>query len=490
MLVYSSKDCLVDIIPVVLCGGSGTRLWPLSRRDFPKQFHAMLGEHTLFQQALLRARLLSDHPPVVVTADAYRFLVKDQAAALGVPLHAVLLEPEAKNTAPAIAMAAMVALEHSPSARLFVMSADHYFGSMQPFERMRSLLPKLSLDDYLVTFGIAPKHASTDYGYIQVGQALSHGLHQVAAFIEKPALQQAQAYVQSVDYLWNSGMFAFGAALFLSELKQYQPQIYDHCKEAWQQHTMQFDCIQWSATVWASCPADSIDYAVMEHSKHVAVLPLSVAWSDVGSWPGLQQVLPADANGNAVTGDVSLHESRGNLVFAKHRMVTTVGVSDHVVVETADAVLVMHRDHASHMKDCVHGMLQEGREQVLHHSLVHRPWGSYEVLTELPGYKVKHIVVKPGESLSLQRHKRRSEHWVVVRGQADVVVAERSYLLSAGESIDIPVATLHQLSNQSDENIELIEVQLGAYLGEDDIERLHDRYGRVAIDEPCKEDVA
>lgn len=480
----------MDLIPVILCGGSGTRLWPLSRHDFPKQFHVISGEHTLFQQSLLRAQALSDHPPMVVTAENYRFLVKAQAEQVGVSLHAILLEPVAKNTAPAVALAALAAQAKSQQARLFVMSADHYFSSLQPFEQLRSLLSTNPLSDCLLTFGIKPSHPNTGYGYIELGDSMGHGMHHVARFIEKPPLDQAETFVASDRYLWNSGMFAFSAAFYLSELARYQPAMHRHCTEAWQQHSVAFGCTLFPADVLNACPSDSIDYAVLEHSEHIAVMPLSVEWSDVGSWLGLQQVLPADADGNTAVGAVRLHGSQNNVVFAKHRSVTTVGLKEHVVVETADSVLVMHKDHAPALKAVVQGLLEQGDDQALRHDVVHRPWGSYEVLTEFPGYKVKRIIVKSGESLSLQRHQKRSEHWVVVKGEANVVVADKKCVLTAGESIDIPVTCVHQLSNQGDEDIELIEVQLGDYLGEDDIERLHDVYGRVAPEQVNTEEMA
>ena len=470
----------MTILPVVLSGGSGTRLWPLSRSGYPKQFLALTSEHSLFQETLKRLDgLHSALPPLVVCNDEHRFLVAEQAQAIRIGLSAILLEPAAKNTAPAIALAALKARESDQDPLLLVLPSDHVFADTAAFHAAVQVAAQVAEAGNLVTFGIVPGHPETGYGYIQSGEALAPGGMKVQCFVEKPDRDTAQRYLDAGDYFWNSGMFLFRASLYLEELGKFQPAMLAACTEALVAARNDLDFCRIDATAFSRCPSDSIDYAVMEKTSRAAVVPLDAGWNDVGAWPAVWEVVPHDQNKNASHGDVLLEESHGNYVHAKSRLVCLLGVDNLTVIETPDVVLVAHHERAQDVKKLVDHLKTHNRSEATLHRQVFRPWGSYDSIDEGHRFKVKRITVKPGEKLSLQMHHHRAEHWVVVSGTAKVRIGEQEQLVTENESVFIPIGGVHSLENPGKMLLELIEVQTGPYLGEDDIVRLEDRYGRL-----------
>lgn len=469
------------LYPVILSGGSGTRLWPRSRNNTPKQFLSMIGDETLFQATALRVSALHDAAPVLtVCADDHRFMVGEQLQAIGVHSGGILLEPVARNTAPAIALAALHVQEQDSSGVLLVLPADHLIKDEPAFHSaINAGLPQASLGA-LVTFGIRPDGPVTGYGYIRMGDALNERTYAISAFVEKPDETLARHYLASGQYLWNSGMFLFRADAYLQALKLHAPAILDAAKAAYLGSSRDLDFIRVDADAFAASPNDSIDYAVMEHATHAAVVPVDCGWSDVGSWSSLWEVAERDADGNVQLGDtLAIDTGDSYIQAADDRLVAALGVRDLVIVDTADAVLVAHRDRVQDVKVLVDRLKAEGRTEHLHHRKVYRPWGSYDSLAIGPGFQAKRIVVKPGAALSLQRHQRRAEHWIVVSGTAEVTCDERVFDLSENQSTYIPLGSKHRLRNTTDKPVELIEVQSGDYLGEDDIERFDDVYGRA-----------
>lgn len=469
------------LYPVILSGGSGTRLWPRSRNNTPKQFLSMIGDETLFQATALRVSALHDAAPVLtVCADDHRFMVGEQLQAIGVHSGGILLEPVARNTAPAIALAALHVQEQDSSGVLLVLPADHLIKDEPAFHSaINAGLPQASLGA-LVTFGIRPDGPVTGYGYIRMGDALNERTYAISAFVEKPDETLARHYLASGQYLWNSGMFLFRADAYLQALKLHAPAILDAAKAAYLGSSRDLDFIRVDADAFAASPNDSIDYAVMEHATHAAVVPVDCGWSDVGSWSSLWEVAERDAEGNVQLGDtLAIDTGDSYIQAADDRLVAALGVRDLVIVDTADAVLVAHRDRVQDVKVLVDRLKAEGRTEHLHHRKVYRPWGSYDSLAIGPGFQAKRIVVKPGAALSLQRHQRRAEHWIVVSGTAEVTCDERVFDLSENQSTYIPLGSKHRLRNTTDKPVELIEVQSGDYLGEDDIERFDDVYGRA-----------
>lgn len=469
------------IVPVILAGGTGTRLWPLSRGGFPKQFHRLLGEHTLFQSTVLRARQLrAVHEPAVICSDQHRFIVAEQLREIGIDDATVILEPEGRNTAAAATIASLFALDrHGDEATLFLMSADHAVGDIAAFSSAAEEAASVAASGRIVTFGITPTRPDTGFGYLKQGAALPQGGFAVDAFVEKPQREIAQRYFSEGGYFWNGGLFLYPAALFLQEIERHEPDMATHCRQALNQATRDLDFIRLEAGAFCAARADSIDYAIMEKTDKAALVPMDAGWDDVGAWSFMRE-LPADEHGNVTQGDVLLEDSQNNLVHADSRLVATLGVSDHVVVETSDAVMIAPVSRVQDVKKLVSRLQDTGRAEAELHARIARPWGSYETIADGQRFQVKRIVVKPGAQLSLQMHHHRAEHWIVVRGTARVTRETESFLLSENESTFIPLGTRHRLENPGHLPLELIEVQSGSYLGEDDIVRFDDVYGRAA----------
>ena len=465
----------MKIIPVILSGGVGSRLWPLSREHFPKQCLTLTDkEYSLLQQTMLRTLSLEVADPIVVCNEDHRFLIAQQLQSIGVKKSSIVLEPKGRNTAPAIALAALEALRsQSDDALMLVLPADHVIRDLAAFEATIKQAVELAKQDALVTFGVKPTRPETGYGYIRSGENFS-----VVEFVEKPNAETAQAYLDSGEYLWNSGMFLFSAKAYLDELALYRADIFQAVSEAYAQRLDDLDFVRIDAELFAQCPEESIDFAVMESTKKAKVVPYTGDWSDIGAWDALYDYAEKDADNNVLLGDVMSEDSSNCLVRSESRLVAVVGVNDLVVVETADAVLVMDKNNAQDVKEIVKRIQAEGRTEHMHHTTVHRPWGKYQAVDLGVRHQVKRIMVKPGEKLSVQMHHHRAEHWVVVSGTAKVLNGESEILLTENESTYIPVGVVHALENPGKIPLELVEVQSGSYLGEDDIVRFSDRYGR------------
>ena len=473
------------IIPVILSGGAGTRLWPLSRKLYPKQLLPLVDQATMLQQTVLR---ISERPgisrPIVSCNDQHRFLVAEQLREIDVEPVAILLEPTGRNTAPAAAAAALHAINSNPDDNplLLVLPADHVIADNEAFLAALNLAEPAALDGDLVTFGIVPTRAETGYGYIRSRTNTSgndNGVRAVAEFVEKPTEAVATQYVQSGDYLWNSGMFLFSAAAYLEELRRYAPEIGDACNAAITGASMDLDFLRLDPDAFTACPKDSIDFAVMEKTDRAVVVPLDAGWSDVGSFAALFDVLAKDANGNVFEGDVVAVDTRHSLVRAGNRMVATVGIEDCVVIETKDSVLVSTRERSQDVRHLVDQLREDERPETDLHRQVFRPWGSYDGLDHGDGFQVKRLIVNPGAKLSVQMHHQRDEHWTVVAGTARVSRDDDQYLLEKNESTFIPRGAKHSIENPGTKALHIIEVQIGDYLGEDDIVRFEDRYGRT-----------
>jgi mannose-1-phosphate guanylyltransferase / mannose-6-phosphate isomerase len=472
------------LTPVILSGGAGTRLWPLSRELYPKQLLALTGERTMLQQTALRLSGLPAAAPVVVCNEAHRFLVAEQLRQLHIEPGAVVLEPFGRNTAPAITLAALAALQSS-SARegddpaLLVLPADHVIRDVTAFQQaVRVALPAVQ-QGKLVTFGIVPSAPETGYGYIQQGAASGNdGVRRIARFVEKPSLDRAREFLQSGEYLWNSGMFMFQAGRYLREVELFAPQIAKVCRSAFAGARMDLDFVRIDAALFGQCPSDSIDYAVMEKTSDAVVVPLDAGWSDVGSWSALHEASEADSHGNVSRGDVISEDTEGCYLYSESRLVAAVGLNDHVVVETKDAVLVAPKNRVQDVKKLVARLKEAGRYEHSLHREVFRPWGSYDSIENGQRFQVKRLKVKPGATLSLQMHHHRAEHWIVVSGTARITRGDEVFLLEENQSTYIPIGVKHRIENPGMIPLHIIEVQSGSYLGEDDIVRFDDRYGR------------
>lgn len=469
-------------IPVIIAGGSGSRLWPMSRSLYPKQFLALTGEMSLLQQTIERVmvHVESAMAPIIVCNKEHRFIVAEQCRELDIEPTAIILEPEGRNTAAAIALAAEYAIAHFSNPNLWVMPADHAIAAGEGLMKNFQVAAEAVAEEYLVTFGVVPTAPSTGYGYINADRSNADAsFYPVKQFVEKPDLATAEQYVASGDFYWNSGMFAFNANVFLRELKAHASMIFENCHDAMANPSADEDFVRPDEAIFVLCPDTSVDYAVMEQSQKTAMVPLTVAWNDVGSWDALMQECDKDAEGNVLQGDVMTHHVANSYVHADHRLVTVAGLQDVVVVETADAVLVAKKSMSQDVKAIVDKLKFDMRKEVSEHVTVFRPWGSYTCIDEGEHYKVKRIVVDPKHALSLQRHKYRSEHWIVVKGTATVVNGDKEFDLEHDKSTYIPAGRKHRLANNTAEILEIIEVQTGDYLGEDDIERFSDQYGRV-----------
>jgi mannose-1-phosphate guanylyltransferase/mannose-6-phosphate isomerase len=489
------------ITPVILSGGSGTRLWPLSRELYPKQLLPLVGKSTMLQETVTRlAGIDGIDAPIIVANDSHRFMIAEQLRLAGVRPASIMLEPAGRNTAPAVAVAALHASATGKDPVLLVLPADHVIKDTASFHAAVASGEKIARKGRLVTFGIVPRSPETGYGYIKKGKRLAPkkyadagtpssgknipasdrpaAAYAVDRFVEKPDLPTAKKYIASGEYLWNSGMFMFRASAFLEELNRLAPDILKACRKAYRESSGDLDFLRLGAEAFASSPSESIDYAVMEKTASAAVIPLDAEWSDVGSWSSLWEVHPRDRSGNAVSGDVIVKDTKNSLIRAGSRLVAAVGIRDMIIVETADAVLVAHKDHSQKVKQVVDDLRTERRDEALLHRRVNRPWGSYECIDSEDRFQVKRIIVNPGASLSLQKHMHRAEHWVVVKGTARVTKGDKVITVSENESIYIPLGINHRLENPGKIPLELIEVQSGSYLGEDDIVRLDDKYGR------------
>ncbi len=477
----------MKIYPVILSGGAGTRLWPLSRAVMPKQLLPLVSDKTMLQETVLR---VSNWPelqaPLVVCGNEHRFLVAEQLREIDVTPIGILLEPFGRNTAPAVAAAALYLKSIDPQAVMLVLPADHVITNVGAFSEAVALAADMVKEGGLATFGIVPQSPETGYGYIKRGQSVHGSSHcfSVDRFVEKPNLETAEAFVDDGGYYWNSGMFLFRAERYLSELAQFQPAIAKACAEAVDKSFRDLDFCRLDEASFAECPSDSIDYAVMEKTSHAVVVPADIGWSDVGSWSALWEVQQADTQqrddyGNVQRGDVYLDGVSNSLVRAESRIVAVIGVQDLVVVETEDAVLVAHKQQVQRVKQVVDHLRLQERTEHLHHTKVYRPWGYYEGIDSGDRFQVKRITVKPGEKLSLQMHHHRAEHWVVVSGTARVTCGDKVSLLAENESTYIPIGMTHRLENPGMVPLHIIEVQSGSYLGEDDIVRFEDIYQRA-----------
>ena len=471
----------MKLYPVILSGGSGSRLWPLSREHYPKPLLPLVSDNTLLQETACR---LDDIPDlgdaVYVCNEEHRFLLAEQVAQLGKTPATIILEPEGRNTAPALTLAALYLVKQDPDAMMVVMPADHVMTEPKQFVAAVEQGSENAEQGALVTFGIVPESPETGYGYIKRdAQIGSSAAYTVARFVEKPDQQTAEQYVSEGDYYWNSGIFLMRADRWLDEISQHRPDILKICREAMNKGGQDSDFLRVNKQLFHSCPSDSIDYAVMEKTDRAVVVPLSAGWSDIGAWSALWNVCPKDADGNVIQGDVIVEDTRNAFLVAQHRCLATVGLDNVVVVETADAVLVASKDKAQDVKAIVDRLKDSGRDESKMHRQVYRPWGSYEGIDAGSRFQVKRLSVKPGAQLSLQMHHHRAEHWVVVKGTALVSCGDQVFTLHENESTYIPIGEKHRLENPGNIPLEVIEIQSGSYLGEDDIVRFEDVYDRV-----------
>ena len=471
------------MIPVILSGGSGSRLWPLSRKHYPKQFLALAGEHTLFQQTLQRLCFDGIEAPIVVCNQEHRFIVGEQLEAIGVRAQTLLMEPFGRNTAPAVAIAALNILAQGRDELLLVMPADHVIGDEAALGQALEVARVAAQAGEMVLFGIPALRPETGFGYIKAapvaeGEAQVCAVRRVEAFVEKPDSVRAAEFVRSGGYYWNSGMFLFRASRYLEELRTHEPDIYDTCVLALDRSRTEVGVVQIDPGAFECCPDNSIDYAVMERIAGACMVPLSAGWSDVGSWSSLWDVHAKDGNGNVLKGDAVVQDSHNCYVHGHSKLVTLLGMKDVVVVETKDAVMIAHKDSVQDVKKLVGVLDARGRYETQSHCMVYRPWGGYDSVDAGTRHQVKRITVKPGAQLSLQMHHHRAEHWIVVSGTARVTCDDKTFLLTENQSTYIPIASVHRLANPGKIPLEIIEVQSGSYLGEDDIKRLEDVYGR------------
>jgi len=466
----------MQIIPVILSGGSGTRLWPLSRKQHPKQYLSLADEQTMLQATIQRLQGLENlATPIVICNQEHRFLVAEQLQQINIEKPTIILEPEGKNTAPAIAAAA----HYIKDGLMLVLPADHIIQDIQAFHQTIKIAIKQAEQDKLTTFGITPTEPNTGYGYIEKFSEMEDHACKIKRFVEKPNLKTAKQYLEDGNYLWNSGMFLFTAQNYLKELNKYNPQISESCKQAVEKAKQDYDFLRLDPTAFSESPADSIDYAVMEKTENAVVVPLDAEWNDIGNWSALYQIGEKDKNNNVIKGNAITTETSNSYINANHHMIATIGVDNLIIVDTADATLVASKDKTQQVKQIVEQLQQQNRTEEQLHRKVYRPWGWYDTIDNGHRFKVKRICVNPGATLSLQKHYHRAEHWIVVKGTAQIINGEQKELLNENQSTYIPIGTSHRLENPGKLPLEMIEVQSGSYLGEDDIERIEDNYGRV-----------
>ena len=466
------------ILPIIMAGGSGTRLWPLSRGNYPKQFLKLSGDLTMLQQTITRLEGLPHEPAMFICNEEHRFIAAEQMRQANVSHSGILLEPVGRNTAPAIALAALKAIENGDDPLLLVLAADHVIEDVAAFQKSILIARAHAEKGNLVTFGIVANKPETGYGYIKRGKAQNDGFI-VDSFVEKPDLETAQQYIDSGQYYWNSGMFLFKASKYLQELKEFRPDILSVCEKAIKVQSSDMDFMRIDEGAFIECPDESIDYAVMEQTNDAIVIPMDAKWNDIGGFSALWEVSPKDNNGNAFTGDVKSVNTKNSLVFSEDKLVTTVGIEDLVIINTKDTVLVAKKSESQLVKSIVSQLKEEQRSEVTFHREVYRPWGKYDSVDSGKRFQVKRITVKPGAKLSVQMHHHRSEHWIVVSGTAKVQIDDTEKFITENESVYIPITAIHALENPGKVDLELIEVQSGSYLGEDDIVRFEDRYGRL-----------
>lgn len=465
------------MIPVILSGGSGSRLWPLSRKNKPKQFLTLFGDLSMFQSTLTRLNGLDSlEAPLIVCNNEHRFMVAEQLQEIGLDANGIILEPCARNTAPAIALAALKAMDKGEDPLLLILAADHLISDVTAFHKAIEQARKLAEQDKLVTFGIQPQSAHTGYGYIEAEAKTQPS--SVKRFIEKPDLATAESYLSAGNFFWNSGMFLFKASAYIKELARFSPEMLSACKQSLEKAVIDLDFVRVDPELFEQSPSDSIDYAVMEKTDKAMVVPLDAGWSDVGSWSSLWEAFSRDADQNVLIGDVLVEDVHNAYIHSENRLVTVLGLDDVIVVETHDAVMVAHKDQAQKVKTIVEELTRQNRKEVETHRKCYRPWGNYDSVDMGDRFQVKRILVNPGASLSLQMHYHRAEHWVVVSGTAEVTRDDEVMLLGENESTFIPLGSVHRLRNPGRVPLEIIEVQSGAYLEEDDIIRLQDTYNR------------
>ncbi len=470
----------MQIIPVILSSGSGTRLWPLSRKQYPKQYLPLVGDNTMLQETILRLSGLNNlADPIIVCNADHRFLIAEQCQQIDIKNPTILLEPVGRNTAPAIAAAALQSLKNSDDAVLLVLSADHVIQDIDAFHQAINIACQQAQEGRLATFGIVPTDANTGYGYIKSTKESINGAYKVKEFVEKPDLKTAESYLEQGNYLWNSGMFMFKATMLIDELTTHSPEIVTSINNAVNNAEQDLDFIRLDKQAFESSPSDSIDYALMEKSDNVVVISLDAQWNDIGSWSALHDIGIKDSNGNVIQGDVFTEDTTNTYIHANHHMVATIGVQDLVIVDTPNATLISTKDKSQEVKNIVEQLQRQDREEQSCHRKVYRPWGWYDSIEMGRHFQVKRLHVNSGTKLSLQMYHKRAEHWVVVSGTATAINGGEVLTLTEGDSTYIPIGVTHGLENKTNEQLEIIEVQSGTYLGEDDIVRFEDIYGRV-----------
>jgi len=468
----------IKITPIILSGGSGTRLWPLSRKDRPKQFLQLYGNHSMLQETILRLSGIENiDKPIIVCNENHRFLVAQQCHDIDIE-PTIILEPIGRNTAPAITVAAIQSIREFEDTVLLVLSADHKIENIEGFHHAISIAKKTVIEKKLVTFGVMPTRPNTGYGYIKYS-GIDNEPSKVERFVEKPNLEKANEYFISKEYLWNSGMFMFTSKYFLDELKKFNPEIYQKSLEAIERSSKDMDFLRLDEKSFNSCPSDSIDYALMEKSDNVFVIPVDIGWSDLGTFESLRDSKTKDINGNIFEGDVISFDTNNTFIRSSERLVATIGISNMTIINTEDALLISDNTQSENVKDIVKALVESKRSEHVHHRKVYRPWGWYDSIEQGKHFKVKRLHINPKAKLSVQKHQKRAEHWVLISGSVIATKGENAFAMKKGDSIFIPKGEIHSLSNPNDEYAEIIEVQSGSYLGEDDIERFEDIYGRA-----------